>query len=264
MDGAKASLFLRLVDSEGGPLNQRIEVDLKPVSGGDHMVAVLDPGKATEVTIAGLRPGVYRMAIRSVSLSPLTRFITVEPGAREAQEIVFYPRSNRRASMPLVSRRDLGESTSPTTIEIFISYAHEDEALLQTLDQHLAPLKRAMGTTVWHDRLIQPGADFEKEIKAVLERSKIILLLVSPAFVNSDYCYETEMKLALSRHESGSARAIPIILRPVDWQITPLRQLNALPKDGRPITSWHPRDNGFLNVVHAVRDAVVAMRNERD
>ena len=62
--------------------------------------------------------------------------------------------------------------------------------------------------------------------------SEIILLLISPNFMHSDYCYSIEMRRALERHERGEARVIPVILRPVDWKGTPIGELQALPTDG--------------------------------
>ncbi len=72
----------------------------------------------------------------------------------------------------------------------------------------------------------------------------------------SDYCYTKEMQRALDRHKRGEARAIPIILRPIDWQETPLGKLQALPKDGKPITLWANRDNAFLDVARGIRSVV--------
>jgi hypothetical protein len=63
------------------------------------------------------------------------------------------------------------------------------------------------------------------------------------------------MRTALRRHRKGEARVIPIILRPVDWQRTPIGRLLAAPKDGKPVTTWHRRDDALLNVATSVRRA---------
>jgi hypothetical protein len=82
-----------------------------------------------------------------------------------------------------------------------------------------------------------------------------VLLLISPDFMNSDYCYRREMRAALKRHAKGLTRVIPIILRPVDWIRTPIGKLLALPRDGRPVTTWHRRDEALLDVAKGVRRA---------
>jgi hypothetical protein len=55
-----------------------------------------------------------------------------------------------------------------------------------------------------------PGAEFGNAIDENLDSSDIILLLISPDFMASEYCYEKEMKRALARHAKGEARVIPV------------------------------------------------------
>src|SRR5579859_5596146 len=90
-------------------------------------------------------------------------------------------------------------------ITIFFCYAREDEALLKKLKTHLRPLQRQGLIDVWHDRDISAGTEWEPEIKLHMDAAQIILLLVSPDFMDSKYCYGIEMKRALERHESGEA-----------------------------------------------------------
>jgi hypothetical protein len=74
--------------------------------------------------------------------------------------------------------------------------------------------------------------------------------------MDSDYCYCVAAKRALQRHESGDARVIPIVLRPVMWSNTPFSRLQALPREGKPVTTWANRDSAFLNVVEGIQDAI--------
>ena len=106
-------------------------------------------------------------------------------------------------------------------INIYLAYTHEDEKLLRELESHLAPLKRSMQIEVWHNRMISPGTSWQQEIEAHLDTADIILLLVSPAFMASDYGYSIEMQRAMQRHMEGKTRVIPIILRPTDWHNSP-------------------------------------------
>jgi tetratricopeptide (TPR) repeat protein len=142
--------------------------------------------------------------------------------------------------------------------EVFICYAHEDESLRQNLEKHLRVLQRQNLITVWHDRKISPGTDWEQEINTALNHAHIILLLVSPDFMASDYCYGIEMQRAIQRHEQGTAKVLPIILRPVHWQTTPLGKLQALPADARPVvsSSWYTQDEAFYSVAEGVRTAI--------
>src|SRR5437667_10932619 len=103
-------------------------------------------------------------------------------------------------------------------VKIFFCYAREDEALLNKLKAHLKPLQREGIIDIWHDRDISAGTEWERVISEQLNTAQIILLLISPDFMASDYCYGTEMKRALERHNRKEARVIPVILRPVYWK----------------------------------------------
>jgi internalin A len=90
-------------------------------------------------------------------------------------------------------------------VKIFFCYAHEDEALLNKLQAHLRPFQREGLVDLWHDRDINAGREWKEEINRQLDMADIILLLVSPAFMNSDFCYSKEMERALEKRKSGDA-----------------------------------------------------------
>jgi hypothetical protein len=148
-------------------------------------------------------------------------------------------------------------------LNVFISYAHADEALKDELVVHLATLKRQGKIRAWQDRDIEAGTEWDQEIKAALEAAEIILLLITPRFLASDYCFDLEMQRAVDRHDAGTARVIPIILKPCDWQGTPFSKLQVLPKDAKPITHWSDRDEAFLNVVQGIRKAVESLQAKK-
>jgi hypothetical protein len=117
-------------------------------------------------------------------------------------------------------------------------------------------LKRQGFIEIWHDRRIIAGERVDETISANLETADIVLLLVSPDFLASDYCYEREMMRAIERHEAGSATVIPVIVRPCDWKDAPFGNLLAAPKDGKPITQWANVDEAFLDVTTAIKGAL--------
>ena len=71
------------------------------------------------------------------------------------------------------------DATHPP-IEVLISYAHRDETLKDELRKHLSLLKRQGIISEWHDRDIEVGVDWSKDMDAHLESAQIILLLISP------------------------------------------------------------------------------------
>lgn len=143
-------------------------------------------------------------------------------------------------------------------VEIFCCYAREDEVLLNQLKAHLKPLERQGLIEIWYDREIIAGQKWEEQINEHLNRAKVILLLISPDFMASDYCYSKEMGRAMERHKAEEACVIPVILRPVYWQGKPLGELQALPQDAKPIIGpdWHNPDVAFLDVTNGVRKVI--------
>ena len=100
-----------------------------------------------------------------------------------------------------------------------------------------------------------PGENGGPNSKKRLDDASLILLLVSHNFIASDSCYD-EMNRAMQRHESGQARVIPVILSPCEWENTPMARLQALPKGGRPVTSWPNTVDAFADIVKGVRQAI--------
>lgn len=149
-------------------------------------------------------------------------------------------------------------------LNVFFSYAHKDEDLRDELATHLALLKRSGKIRTWHDREIVPGGEWAGAIDENQEAADVILLLVSPAFIASDYCWDVELKRAMERHETGEARVIPIILRPVDWHEAPFGKLQALPRNAKPVTTWINRDEAYLNVARGLRTAIEETLKPRD
>ncbi len=147
------------------------------------------------------------------------------------------------------------ETLNRKGIEIFCCYAYEDQQWLLKLRTHLAPLQREGLITLWDDTDINPGDEWRKEISRHLETAQIILLLVSPNFIASDYCYKVEVPRAMEQHERGEARVIPIILHSVSWKKAPFGKLQALPAHARPVTSgyWHHPNEAFYSVVEGIR-----------
>lgn len=141
-------------------------------------------------------------------------------------------------------------------ISVFVSYSHKDEELQNQLQVHLSMLKRQGVIDVWHDRRIVHGDEIDSSVSEALEEAQVVLLLVSPDFLASDYCYDREMQRAMERHEAGEARVLPVILRPCDWTDAPFGKLLATPKDGKPVVTWANIDEAFLDVTQAIRCAV--------
>jgi uncharacterized protein YegL len=161
---------------------------------------------------------------------------------------------------PEIIIAEIGISEPKIKKRVFISYSPEDQELYEKLNSHLSPLKRSMDVIFWSNQEILAGENSEDEIITHLFQADIILLLVSPDFIHNDHCWE-ETKIALLRHKTGTARIVPIVLRPTFWQNTPLQQIKALPTGAKPLTQWENQDAGFESVV---RDLQYIIKGGRD
>jgi TIR domain len=139
---------------------------------------------------------------------------------------------------------------------LFISYSHRDDRYREQLITHLAGMRRQGVIADWHDRKIVPGKEWRDAIDQNLDAADCVLLLVSPDFLASDYCYSIEMQRTLEKHREGRVLVIPVIVRPADWQHTPLGDLEALPKDAKPVVEWARRDRAWLSVAEGIRRAL--------
>jgi CheY-like chemotaxis protein len=80
-------------------------------------------------------------------------------------------------------------------LKVFFCYSHRDESMRDRLDAHLSTLKHMWIVQTWHDRKISPGEEWNKSIDKYLNTADLILLLISPDFLRSDYCYRKEIDL---------------------------------------------------------------------
>jgi len=137
---------------------------------------------------------------------------------------------------------------------VFYSYSHLDAGLRERLGTYLAPLRRQTKIEEWHDRKIEPGANWDTEISSRLESAHLILLLLSADFLNSDYCFGVEVEKALARLKRGEVKVVPILLRPCLWQQSPFSELQIIPRDAKAIKSsqWASDDEAFTDVANEI------------
>jgi hypothetical protein len=143
--------------------------------------------------------------------------------------------------------------TKKIPVPIFISYAHKDEDFKDALLEQLSPLRRNGLIAPWQDREIVAGEQWNDAIFENLRHAKVVLLLVSSAFINSDFCMEKELSAAIERHEKGECIVVPIIIRPCDFGEMLFAKFQAVPKNAKPISKWDDIDEAWLDVVKKLK-----------
>lgn len=110
---------------------------------------------------------------------------------------------------------------------VFISYAHKDnesaepaKRWLDRLKEHLEPLVQQDQITVCSDQQIDLGDDWHAHIQTHLNGARAAVLLVSPAFLASEYIRNNELPVLLRHAKESGVRIIPVILRPCLFEET--------------------------------------------
>ncbi|MFZ9754309.1 MAG: SUMF1/EgtB/PvdO family nonheme iron enzyme, partial [Cyanobium sp.] len=99
---------------------------------------------------------------------------------------------------------------APERRHVFISYSHVDRLWVERLQRMMAPLLRATGQELrlWDDSQITAGSQWRPAIKAALAEAKVALLLVSDAFLASEFVINEELPALLAAAE---AEGVPIL-----------------------------------------------------
>jgi hypothetical protein len=105
-----------------------------------------------------------------------------------------------------------------------IAYVPQDEEFLPEMEEGLEALCRKRLLTSWKPYHVGGEQD-------PLLDSDILLLLISPCFVESRFFSQGETDL-LKKHEARELCVIPVLVRYTFWPDRPLAALKALPPDG--------------------------------
>jgi hypothetical protein len=95
---------------------------------------------------------------------------------------------------------------------VFVSYAREDRLWLERLNRHLRPLVRNGKIDIWHDQMIAPGRNWMDEIEGALSVSSVAILLLSSAFVASDFIYTHELPRIAERASRKGVVILPLVV----------------------------------------------------
>lgn len=138
-------------------------------------------------------------------------------------------------------------------IAVFCSYAREDEAIRARLAVALAALRREHVIDDWYDNRINPGARWNKEIQAALDRTRLMLFIVTPHLMASNYIAEVEIPKALERELHGECRVVPVMAVRTDWDRSPLARFQALPGGGKWLDEQANDDAAFAQISDGIR-----------
>lgn len=104
-------------------------------------------------------------------------------------------------------------------ISIFISYAHSDRKWLEKLTQHLKVLKKHFDPIeYWEDTKLKGGDKWREEITKAIDKANVAILLVSTAFLASDFISSDELPPILRKAQDEGTIVLPLIVSPCDFE----------------------------------------------
>ncbi len=110
-------------------------------------------------------------------------------------------------------------------------------------------MKREYAELKWWDDRQMVSGEWEEQILTELEKANIVVLLISPDFMASEYCFKVEMEKALLKYAEKGYLVIPIVIRETPgWNKQAIGQMQALPKDAKPLDEWPNSDRFWGDV----------------
>ena len=122
---------------------------------------------------------------------------------------------------------------------IFISYSQKDDLWKERFRIHLGFLERQGLVKLWSDQeSLAVGEDWYSAIEQAISQAKIVLLLVSPHFLNSKFVAEHEIPRFLERRQQGELLMYAVICEPCAWKAVDwLSRMQIRPRRGKPLSS---------------------------
>jgi formylglycine-generating enzyme required for sulfatase activity len=145
---------------------------------------------------------------------------------------------------------------------VFLSYTRVDRPWVDRLQQMMTPLLRQgdQRLRLWDDSQIEPGAKWRAAIETALAEAKVALLLVSDAFLASEFVMNEEVPKLLAAAEAEGVRVLWVSLSPSLVEHTPIHEYQAvLPSDQYLEELSKPQQQRALKTIaESIRDALAA------
>lgn len=144
------------------------------------------------------------------------------------------------------------------SLNIFISYSHKNKKYKEKLLTSLEALKQSYNIKPWHDGEINAGGNIDENVKKELEKSQVVLLIITDDFLSSYYCMEIELEKAIERQNKGLTIVIPVMFQEsVLVDTLSFFNNNRVPEDGRPIsTGFRNQNQGCTRAVNMIKNMI--------
>ena len=134
----------------------------------------------------------------------------------------------------------------------FISYAHDDWALVKTLKPTFDSIRLSGGPSFWNDQALVGGDKWESKVLDAISRATYFVFLMSGNAIVSEFILTKEWPAMVEREERHGALIVPVLLKNCLWKSRPefsWRQVIPLHRaKPHPISKWTDRDTGVTEM----------------
>jgi len=130
-----------------------------------------------------------------------------QPGSKEKDLV-----ENQRVEQDVMQNKD-----KPVRDTVFISYSRRDARWLEMVKTHLKPFERDGRIKRWDDTEIKSGQLWKTEIDKAIGSARVVVLLVSPEFLASDFIANNELPPLLVAAETDGATILSVIIRACNY-----------------------------------------------
>ncbi len=158
----------------------------------------------------------------------------------------------------------MSEEKPAERYQAFISYSHFDKRALEELHANLDHYALSRTIEYWDATKIPPGVKWKEELQKALKSAAIAILLISPAYLASDFITRNELPPLLKAAEEASVPILCIILRECLFQDSNLRVFQSVNPPSNPLNgmSQRQRDAVWVEVARRVKEHLTRRQAE--
>jgi len=132
------------------------------------------------------------------------------------ERILFYTNQELN-TLPALARQKFSGKSNTVRDKVFVSYSSSDKQYLEEIKKHFKPFENQI--SFWDNSQILPGQNWKNEIQSAIEKTKVIILLLSADFLASDFILSNELPSLLKAAENDGAVILSVILRPCLFEV---------------------------------------------
>ncbi len=161
-------------------------------------------------------------------------------------------------------RADRFDAESP--LNVFVSYAHTDDKYLDEFNQAVKPFVRNGLVDVWSDKKIQASQKWREEIQRAMEEAQVAVLLVSRAFLASDFIMNEELPFLLDAAEDEGVVLLWVPIETCAHETTRLSEIQSVCDPKKPISSkrGNSKAAAWTEIAREVARRAQQPRDDRD